>query len=90
VYRVLQESLSNVARHSGVTRATVRLRCGDGSLELDVEDHGSGLASAPARRGLGIVAMRERAALVGGTIEFLRPAEGGTLVRMKVPVAAYG
>jgi signal transduction histidine kinase len=90
VYRVLQESLSNVARHSGVKQATVRLRCENGNLELDVEDHGSGLASAPARRGLGIVAMRERAALVGGAIEFLRPVEGGTLVRMKVPVAAHG
>jgi signal transduction histidine kinase len=90
VYRVLQESLSNVARHSGVKQASVRLRFAGGVLELEVEDRGSGLATVPARRGLGIVAMRERAALVGGTIEFLRPTEGGTLVRMKVPVAAHG
>jgi signal transduction histidine kinase len=91
VYRVLQESLSNVARHSGVTRATVRLRLASGVLALEVEDHGSGLAAGPSgRRGLGIVAMRERAALVGGRIEFLRPSEGGTLVRMTVPVAAHG
>jgi len=90
VYRVLQESLSNVARHSGVQQAIVRLRFSGGILELEVEDHGSGLAGAPPRRGLGIVAMRERAALVGGTIEFLRPAAGGTLIRMKVPVAAHG
>jgi signal transduction histidine kinase len=90
VYRVLQESLSNVARHSGARQATVRLRYGTGAIELEVEDRGSGLPSAPARRGLGIVAMRERAALVGGTIEFLRPVQGGTLVRMKVPVAVHG
>ena len=90
VYRVLQESLSNVARHSGAKQAMVRLRFAAGVLELEVEDRGSGLAGAPSRRGLGIVAMRERAALVGGTIEFLRPAEGGTLVRMKVPVAVHG
>jgi signal transduction histidine kinase len=90
VYRVLQESLSNVARHSGARRATVRLRFAGGVLELEIEDRGTGLTGAPARRGLGIVAMRERAALVGGTIEFLRPAEGGTLVRMKVPVAVHG
>jgi signal transduction histidine kinase len=91
VYRVLQESLSNVARHSGVKRATVRLRLAGGVLALEVEDHGSGLAAGPSgRRGLGIVAMRERAALVGGRIEFLRPSEGGTLVRMTVPVAAHG
>jgi signal transduction histidine kinase len=89
VYRVLQESLSNVARHSGTKHAIVRLRSADGLLELEVEDHGSGLAGAEVRRSLGIVAMRERAALVGGTLEFVTPADGGTLVRMKVPVAAH-
>ena len=49
-------------------------------IELDVEDHGSGIDAGAARRGLGIIAMRERAEMLGGTIEFLRPpAEGGTL-----------
>ena len=89
IYRVLQESLSNVARHSGVRQASVRLRFENGVLELDVEDHGGGFAGTQARRGLGVVAMRERAALVGGTIEFLRPPQGGTLVRLRVPVAAH-
>ena len=46
----------------------------------------SGLGSRTARRGLGLVAMRERAELVGGTIEFRRPDEGGTLVRLRVPL----
>ena len=55
-------------------------------LELDVEDHGRGLDGATDRRGLGIVTMRERAELVGGTIEFLQPQEGGTLVRLQVPM----
>jgi signal transduction histidine kinase len=77
VYRVLQESLSNVARHSGVKDARVRLDFDGRMLQLDVEDHGKGIGAAQGRRGLGIVAMRERAALVGGTIEFLRPARGG-------------
>ena len=86
VYRVLQESLSNIARHSGVRAAQVRLGFEDGVLQLDVEDHGAGISASNGRRGLGIVAMRERASLVGGAIEFLRPATGGTLVRMKVPV----
>ena len=88
VYRVLQESLSNIARHSGVRAAQVRLGFEDGVLQLDVEDHGAGISASNGRRGLGIVAMRERASLVGGTIEFLHPAAGGTLVRMKVPVTA--
>ena len=88
VYRVLQESLSNIRRHSGVKEAKVSLGFDRGLLQLDVEDHGKGIGPAHGRRGLGIVAMRERASLVGGTIDFLRPAMGGTLVRMKVPVAA--
>jgi len=86
VYRVLQESLSNIAKHAGVTQAIVRLGLSNGMLQLDVEDHGAGLAASPPRRGLGIIGMRERAALVGGTIEFLRPAGGGTLVRLCVPM----
>ena len=85
VYRVLQEALSNVAKHSGAVDAWVRLRSSDDMLELDVEDHGRGLDAATERRGLGIVTMRERADLVGGTIEFLEPEEGGTLVRLQVP-----
>jgi len=86
VYRVLQEALSNVARHSGTTRAHVRLRFERGTLELDVEDHGRGLEPDTARRGLGLVTMRERAAIVGGTIEFRRPPQGGTRVRLSVPL----
>jgi signal transduction histidine kinase len=86
VYRVLQESLNNVARHSGVTEAWVRLRFESGALELEVEDHGSGIAMQPGKHGLGLVALRERAQLLNGTVEFLRPHEGGTLVRLRVPV----
>jgi signal transduction histidine kinase len=86
VYRVLQEAVNNVARHSGSDRAWVRLRFGPGTLELEVEDHGQGLAVPGTRRGLGLVAMRERAELLGGTIVFLRPEAGGTLVRLSVPL----
>jgi len=87
VYRVMQEALNNVARHSGAKQAWVRLRSKDGIIEMDVEDHGKGLDAAASRRGLGLVAMRERAEMLGGTIEFLRPPEGGTLVRLTVPIA---
>ena len=86
VYRVLQEALGNVARHSGAKRASVRLRSTGDRLELEVEDHGTGLASDRSQRGLGLVAMRERAELLGGTVEFARPPQGGTLVRLRVPL----
>jgi len=85
VYRVLQEALTNVAKHSGAAEAWVRLRASDGRLRLDVEDHGCGLEGTTDSRGLGIVTMRERAELMGGTIAFLRPPDGGTLVRLEVP-----
>jgi signal transduction histidine kinase len=55
-------------------------------IELDVEDHGAGADGAATRGGLGMVAMRERAEMLSGTIEFLRPVQGGTLVRLKVPI----
>jgi signal transduction histidine kinase len=100
VYRVLQEALNNVAKHSGADRALVRLRIQPGRLELEVEDHGRGLPPDATRngppspggfgmagRGLGLVAMRERAELVQGSIELLTPAGGGTLVRLKVPLS---
>src|SRR4029453_8545636 len=86
VYRVLQEALSNVSRHAGTDKVPVRLQYLPGALELEIEDHGSGIAVRPGRRGLGLVAMRERAELVCGTIEFSRPDEGGTRVRLRVPL----
>ena len=86
IYRVLQEALSNVARHSGATQAWVRLRSKGAALQMDVEDNGKGFDAAAPPRGLGIIGMRERAELVGGTLEFLRPPGRGTLVRLTVPI----
>jgi len=85
VYRVLQEALNNVTRHSGSREAWVRLRFLAASLELEVEDHGTGLTSEAKRQGIGLVAMRERAQLLGGSLELLRPEANGTLLRLKVP-----
>ncbi|HLJ40176.1 MAG TPA: sensor histidine kinase, partial [Candidatus Acidoferrales bacterium] len=85
IYRVLQEALNNVARHSGAQQAWVRLRFSPDKLELEVEDHGAGFVQGAAKPGIGLVAMRERAELLGGTIEFVQPAIGGTLIRLSVP-----
>ncbi|MGH9511724.1 MAG: ATP-binding protein [Terriglobales bacterium] len=87
VYRILQEALNNAVRHSGAEKVWVRLIFLPGKVQLEVEDHGSGLATNQ-RRGIGLVAMHERAELLDGTIEFLKPAEGGTLVRLRVPKEA--
>jgi signal transduction histidine kinase len=89
IYRVLQEALNNVARHSGARQAQVRLNFLPESLELEVEDHGKGSDGATGRNGIGLVGMRERAELLKGTIEFKRPPQGGTLVTLKVPREEY-
>ncbi len=86
VYRVLQEALSNVARHSGTSEASVRLNFDADRLEMDIEDHGKGIDPGTARRGLGLVAMRERSAIVGGSLDFVTPPQGGTLVRLSLPL----
>jgi signal transduction histidine kinase len=85
IYRVLQEALNNVARHSGAKQAWVRLRFLTATLELEVEDHGTGFSHRPANQGIGLVAMRERSELMGGQIVFLTPATGGTLLHLTVP-----
>jgi len=89
VYRVLQEALNNLARHSGSTQAVVRLEFPPGRLNLEVEDRGAGMPEARnggTRKGIGMTAMRERAELLEGTFEVLRPGAGGTLVRLDVPL----
>jgi signal transduction histidine kinase len=86
VYRVLQEALSNVARHSGTQRATVRLEITETGLALEVEDAGKGVEPQQAARGLGLTTMRERADLVGGQLRIERGAAGGTRVRLTVPL----
>lgn len=87
VYRVLQEALNNVARHSGARQAWVRLCFEPEALQLEVEDHGKGLPNNGARQGIGLVGMRERAELLSATLQFSHPLEGGTLVRLRVPRA---
>ena len=87
VYRVVQEALNNLTRHSGAKESWVRLRFLPQALEVEVEDHGKGFTVQSATQGIGLVAMRERAELLGGTIEFLPPAHSGngTMVRLRVP-----
>ncbi len=85
IYRVLQEALNNVSRHSGASDAWVRLRFSPDSLELEVEDHGKGFVAEKMQRGIGLVAMRERVELIGGTLAISPGPQGGTKVRLLIP-----
>ena len=93
VYRIVQEALNNVSRHAGVQEAWVRLMYQADALVLEIEDHGKGMAAQKNDRGIGLVAMRERAELIFGRIEYLSANGKGTLVRMSAPrgkVEAHG
>ena len=85
IYRVLQEALNNVSRHSGARDAWIRLMYSGDSLELEVEDHGAGFDGGKKQRGIGLVAMRERAQLIGGTLAVTSRPQGGTQVRLRIP-----
>jgi signal transduction histidine kinase len=85
-YRIVQESLTNVVRHAGATRASVTVRVdGGGVLELDVIDDGRGGAPSEKGTGRGIQGMRERAATTGGVIEIGPRSAGGFAVHATWP-----
>jgi signal transduction histidine kinase len=69
VFRVVQEALTNVRKHTGGARASVRLSYAWRALEIDVRDDGEAVASAPRSGGHGLIGMRERVTLFGGTLE---------------------
>lgn len=91
VYRVAQEALSNVARHSQATHARVDLHFGD-KVVLTVTDDGQGMPETAGRPGsaggLGLVGMRERVTQAGGGLEVLARRPHGTLVRVTLPRTA--
>ncbi|MRX42760.1 sensor histidine kinase [Agromyces kandeliae] len=86
VYRIAQEALTNVVRHADATRAIVAVERLDDELLLTVDDDGHGMRGAT--EGSGILGMRERAALLGGTVEVERSPGGGTRVAARLPWGA--
>jgi len=88
VYRALQESLTNITRHSGAKAAWIRLEADDGTISLEVEDDGRGIAAGDLQkaRSLGLKGMRERFAYLGGALEIGAATRGGTRVRVRVPM----
>jgi signal transduction histidine kinase len=84
-FRILQESLSNVARHAPNAAATITLRVDDGELRVEVHDDGTPPA-APPGHGHGIVGMRERALSVGGSVHAGPAPDGGWRVTATLPV----
>lgn len=90
VFRIFQEALTNVTRHANATRVEARLRVQEGTLTLALQDNGRGI-TAPEISGtgsLGLVGMRERAALLGGTVRITGEPGKGTKLELSLPVQA--
>lgn len=87
LYRVVQEALHNVVKHSGAHSARVTLKCRDGTLNLCISDTGAGfnMDEASTKNGLGLRSMRERVALVGGKFEIKSQPGKGTEVLVTIP-----
>lgn len=79
-YRVAQEALNNSAKHSGSTRAEVRLTAYDGTLKMTIRDYGAGFDPSAAANGLGLATMRERLRFVDGKLLVDSKPSGGTEV----------
>jgi signal transduction histidine kinase len=86
-YRIVQEALTNALKHAGMASASVNIRYGSESLELEIADDGTGTSTTPvASGGHGLVGMRERVALYGGRLDAGRRPNGGFAVRVLLPI----
>ncbi|HUR59308.1 MAG TPA: PAS domain S-box protein [Opitutaceae bacterium] len=88
VFRILQEALTNIARHAGATEVVVSLQALADELVLTVNDNGRGITAAELRdqKSIGLLGMRERALLVGGDVTITGAARAGTTVRVRIPL----
>lgn len=87
VFRIVQEALTNVARHAEATRAEVTLTLDGNGLVLRILDNGKGMPAGPARRRLGVLGMRERAYMLGGELRLHSSPGKGTQIEVSLPLS---
>ncbi|MFF7160316.1 sensor histidine kinase [Streptomyces sp. NPDC008086] len=90
MYRIVQEALTNAARHAGPAKVSVRLAYADGDLTVFVEDDGAADPSRPPTPGIGLTGMRERVTALGGTLDAAPREQGGFAVRARLPLGEAG
>ncbi len=91
-YRVLQEAMTNIARHAHATRCRVQITRAEQSLRVIIEDNGRGMGSltslAAEERGLGLMSVRERVAHLGGSVSIIGGDDCGTVLTVELPLKA--
>ena len=96
LFRIVQESVNNIVRHSGAKLATIRLKSAGNDVYLQIEDDGAGFAIRPDSGQIyeqghwGLAGIQERASLVNGSVELLSEPGCGTLIQIRVPVDRRG
>jgi two-component system sensor histidine kinase UhpB len=87
LFRILQESLTNISRHAEATRISIRMATESGTLVLEVKDNGQGIPVEAIRspNSFGIIGMQERAQAIGGELRIHSPLQGGTVVTVRIP-----
>jgi PAS domain S-box-containing protein len=92
IYRMVQEALTNVARHAEASEVEVTMDYGDETLVVRVRDNGKGYDPevAAQKKSYGVLGIRERAYTLGGTARIARVAAGGTLVEIEIPMTRFG
>jgi signal transduction histidine kinase len=88
VYRIIQEALTNVARHSEATHAEVTVRLNNGDLQVEIADNGKGIDQAMIvhPESLGIMSMQERARMLGGKVVITSNLGKGTCIVLNAPI----
>lgn len=85
IFRIMQEALSNVHRHSGSRTATVRISCDDNLIRLQIADQGRGIPPGKDHSGVGLGSMRERARVLKGKL-VIETGSSGTTITVELPV----
>ncbi len=88
LYRIVQEGVNNIIRHSGATEAAVKIKTVVGSVSITISDNGKGIPSlGPGGKGFGLSGLDQRARMLGGTFSVDTPVDNGTTLRVNIPVA---
>jgi len=88
VFRILQESLTNITRHSKATQVEIILKMTEEDMNLKISDNGIGISEnyIKSKKSFGIISMKERAISLGGTFDIYKEDGGGTVIRLNLPL----